>query len=391
MLYSKHFITGYFSSNVTHLPTPSPTPKLAIFLATSGHSGVDRVMKNLIPEIASRGIKVDLLHVEKHGPYLDSIPDNVEIIKLGSAHTYTSLLPLIRYLKKVRPNALLSDKDKVNRIALIAKKLANVNTRVGVRNGTTVSIDMQKRDKLGQRMHYWSMHSLYRGAHAILTPSQGAADDLAQFAGIDPARVTAVPSPVIRPDLKEKSEQQPDHPWLPSDSPIILGIGELSPRKDFATLIRAFAKVRKLRKARLIILGEGKQRDNLELLATELGITNDVSLPGFSDNPYCYLKQASVFVLTSRFEGSPVVLMEAIGVGTPSVACDCPSGPRETLDNGRYGKLCPVGDDSAIAQAIIETLDKPPKSSELQQAAQRYTVEKSADAYLKALGFEMQT
>jgi len=363
--------------------------RLAVFLATSGHSGVDRVMKNLIPEIASRGIQVDLLHVENHGPYLEPIPDNVNLIKLGSAHTFTSLLPLVRYLKRVQPDALLSDKDKVNRIALIAKRLARVNTRVGVRNGTTVSVDVKKRKPLDQKLHYWSMHSLYRGAHAILAPSQGAAEDLARFADIDPARVTAVPSPVIRPDLEQRASETPDHPWFPSEIPIILGIGELGPRKDFATLIRAFAKVRQQRAARLIILGEGRQRKNLEQLAQELGVTDDVSLPGFNNNPYCYLRQSDVFALTSRFEGSPVVLMEAIGVGTPSVACDCPSGPRETLDNGRYGKLCPVGDVDAVAEALLATLDNPPTRQELQQAAQRFTVEKSADAYLRALGFEV--
>lgn len=371
---------------MSHTQAPQ---RLAIFLATSGHSGVDRVMKNLIPEIASRDIQVDLLHVESHGPYLESIPENVQIIKLGSRHTYTSLWPLVRYLKKARPGALLSDKDKVNRVALIAKKLAGVDTRVSVRNGTTVSIDMQKRKPLDRRIHHWSMHSLYRGAHAILAPSQGAADDLARFADIDPKRVTAVPSPVIRPDMEQRAAEQPKHPWIPLKVPIILGIGEFSPRKDFATLVRAFAHVRQDREARLILLGEGKQRKNLELLAAELGIDKDVSLPGFCDNPHSYLRRADCFTLTSRFEGSPVVLMEAIGVGTPSVACDCPSGPRETLDNGRYGKLCPVGDDVAVAQAILETLDNPPDRAMLQEAGLRYTVGKSADAYLAALGFEV--
>ena len=178
----------------TRVNTP---PTIAVFLCTSGHSGVDRVMKNLIPEITSRGYRIDLLHVENHGPYLDPLPPGVHRIELGSSHTFTSLLPLVRYLKRQRPAVLLSDKDKVNRVALLAKKLAGVETRVCVRNGTTVSIDMQHRGWLDRKLHYWSMHSLYRGAHAILFPSQAAAEDMARFADIDPQRVTAVPSPVV--------------------------------------------------------------------------------------------------------------------------------------------------------------------------------------------------
>jgi len=347
-------------------------------------------MKNLIPEIAMRGFQVDLLHVKNHGPYLDSPQPGVNLIELGSSHTYTSLLPLAHYLKKHSPQALLSDKDKVNRVALLAKKLAGVETRVCVRNGTTVSIDMQYRGWLDRKLHYWSMHSLYRSAHAILLPSQAAAEDLAHFANIDPKRVTAIPSPVVTTQLQQLAEQQPNHPWLPGNgTPLILGVGELGARKDFSTLIRAFAKVREKRPARLLILGKGRQHQQLEQLATELGVAEDVNLPGFIANPYCYLNHADLFVLSSKYEGSPVALMEAQGVGVPAVATDAPSGSREILDNGRYGKLCPVGDSDCIADAILETLDNPLPRKLLQQAAQRYSTKISADAYLRAMGFEV--
>ena len=145
--------------------------------------------------------------------------------------------------------------------------------------------------------------------------------------------------------------------------------------------------MREQRPARLLILGKGRQQQQLELLAAELRVADDVSLPGFNANPYCYLKHADVFVLTSKYEGSPVALMEAQGVGVPSVATDAPSGTREILDNGAYGKLCPIGDSDCIATAILDTLNNPPPRELLQQAAQRYSAKTSADAYLRAMGF----
>ena len=369
-----------------------PFPKkLAIFLSTSGHSGVDRLIKNLIPELAQRGITIDLLKVKNHGPYLEEVPQGVQVIELGSSHTYTSLFPLIRYLKTNQPEALLSDKDKVNRIALLAAKLAGVGTKVSVRTGTTVSIDLKKRGWLNRKMHYYSMRYLYKFAHAIITPSQGAAEDLAQFARIAPNRVTTIPNPVVTTNLLQKAQEIPSHPWLQQDSqPVIISVGELSPRKDFATLVKAFAKVRQTLPAKLIILGKGGQKNALMQLSSELGISNDVSLPGFKENPICYMKSAQVFVLASRWEGFGIVLAEALAVGTPCVSTDCPSGPREILQNGRYGKLVPVGDVDAMAMAIVDSLENPMPSDEIKKAAAAFTVEASATAYLNALGINNQ-
>jgi glycosyltransferase involved in cell wall biosynthesis len=168
--------------------------------------------------------------------------------------------------------------------------------------------------------------------------------------------------------------------------PVILGVGELCARKDFGTLIRAFALVRRERPARLVILGKGRQREKLEALARELGVGADVSLPGFVNNPYPYMKRASLFVLSSAYEGFGNVLVEALATGTPVVATDCPSGPREILEDGRYGPLVPVGDVRRLASSILDTLAHPPEPPLLVQAAERFRVESSAVQYLTALG-----
>lgn len=346
-------------------------------------------MRNLVPGLAGLGVKIDVLRIEGHGPHWDSLPDGVRLISLGTSHVGTALLPLIRYLRRERPRVLLTDKDRVNRLALWARRLARVPTRVCIRLGTTVSVNLASRPAWDRWVQTQSMRRFYGWADRILVPSQGAAVDLARFAGIAEERIHVVASPVITPQFQALAAQEPEHPWFRDNGPpIILGVGELSARKDFATLIRAFALVRQQRPARLVILGRGKHKERLEALARELGVSEDLALPGFVANPYAYMKRASLFAQSSRYEGFGNVLAEALAVGTPVVSTDCPSGPREILRDGRYGKLVPVGDVPALARALEDALDHPPEPATLRQAAQRYTVDNSAREYLRALGLD---
>ncbi len=284
---------------------------------------------------------------------------------------------------------LLTDKDRVNRAALVARRLTGVPTRVGVRLGTTPSVNLANRGRLERWLQTTSMRRLYRLADAVLVPSRGAAADLARLAGLAEEQIRVVPSPVVGPRLHALAREAPEHPWFRDGEagPTILGVGELSERKDFATLLRAFARLRAGRPAaRLVILGEGRRRVELEALARSLGIADAVSLPGFVANPYAYMARASAFALCSRWEGMPVVLIEALALGVPAVACDCPSGPREVLADGRFGPLVPVGDDAGLAVALAGVLEAPVPAVQLRAAVAAYTVEASADAYLAALG-----
>ncbi|MGX2041938.1 glycosyltransferase [Methylocaldum sp. MU1018] len=360
---------------------------LALFLATSGHSGVDRIMRNLVPEFARHGLRIDLLGVKGHGPHWNELPDGVRSVDLGVSHVNTAWPALVRYLRRNRPEVLLSDKDKVNRTALTARALARVDTRVAVRIGTTVSKNLERRGWWARHSQLASIRLLYRHADAILTPSAGAAEDLAGIAGLPAEAVTVVPSPVLTDRFAAMAEENVDHPWFaPGEPPVILGVGELCARKDFITLLKAFAELRRGRPCRLVIGGEGRQRDKLLQLARDLGVSDDVDLPGFLANPYAYMRRAKVFALASICEGMPVVLIEAMACGTPVVSTDCPSGPREVLGEGRYGPLVSVGDSSALAGKIAEMLDNPVSPETLREATAPYAVANSARRYLKALG-----
>lgn len=362
---------------------------LAIFLATSGHSGVDTVMNNLMGEFAARGIPVDLLRIANHGPYLEAPLPGIRFVELRSSHVNSSLSSLVRYLRRERPRALLTDKDRVNRIALWARRLARVSTRVVVRIGTTVSKNLERRSPWARWSQVHSIRWFYPWADAIVVPSQGAAHDLANLSGIPMDRIRVVPNPIVTPALFELGEQRhtrairsPDH------QPVILGVGELCARKDFTTLIRAFSKVRRVRHCRLLILGEGRQRKLLEALIQQLRLEADVEMPGFVKNPYDYMAGADLLVLSSNCEGFGNVLAEALAVGLPVVSTDCPSGPREILQDGRIGALVQVGDEDALARAMLATLDNPPDAGLLKSAAARFSVETSASQYLAALGLD---
>lgn len=366
---------------------PHQGERLAIFLATSGHSGVDRIMTNLIHAFAEQGLQVDLLHVRNHGPHLDPVPANVRVVDLGAAHVNSSLFPLLRYLRRERPAALLSDKDKVNRLAIWSRRLAGVTTRVVIRTGTTVSKDLASHPPMKRWIQRFSMRRFYPGADGIIVPSQGAATDLAAVAALPLERIQVIPNPILTPALERLAAEPIEHPWFVTrEVPVILGVGELCARKDFATLIRAFSLVRQKRSAKLVILGRGRQQEALRSLADKLGVADDLSLPGFVSNPYAYMKRAGIFVQTSRYEGFGNVLAEALAVGIPVVSTDCPSGPREILQGGRYGALVPVGDAQALSDAILHTLDNPPDPSFLKQGAAPFEVHNSARRYLEVLG-----
>lgn len=361
--------------------------RIAIFLSTSGHSGVDRAMKNLIPELARRGYSVDLLKVRKHGPNLDTIPDGVRVIDLGSSHTYSCLPALVRYLRDETPVVLLADKDRVNRTALLARFLARSPCRLVLSSGTTLSIDLQNRGGFERWLQRSSFKWLYPFADKLIVTSEGVADDTHVYTGLAREHISVVPSPVIPDSLLQEELACPEHPWFADKNvPLIISVGELCHRKDFATLIRGFAQLRSQQKCRLMILGRGKKKAELEQLAAELGVAGDVVLPGFVDSPYNYMAHADLFAFTSQWEGLGFVVIEALAVGTPVVSVDCPHGPAEILQQGKYGQLVGVGDVAALAVAMQQGLKKSLPPETLRQAAQPYTVSAATDAYLQALG-----
>jgi len=366
-------------------------PPIAVFASFSGTGGVEGMLVNLMRGFVEAGRDVNLLLVRADSPHLDRLPAAVRRTELGGGHTLLAAPALARWLRKHRPTALLAAKDRAGRTAVLARMLAGTDTRLVLRLGTNLSTAMAGHSALARQLRYLPIRLLYPRLDHIVAVSEGVAADTAAISGVPTERIGVIRNPVVTPEVASLAAAPCPHPWLaaPDGPPVIIGAGRLQRQKDFPTLLCAFAALRRERPCRLLILGEGGGRVGLETLGRELGLAigsnGAVDLPGYQSNIHAFLSRAALFVLSSAWEGSPNVLTEALALGTPVVSTDCPSGPREILEDGRYGPLVPVGDVGALAAAMARTLDAPLPPQTLKEAVAEYTQAASAARYLAAL------
>ncbi|HET8700161.1 MAG TPA: glycosyltransferase, partial [Nitrococcus sp.] len=393
---------------------------VALFMLNLDGGGIETSLLRLAASFSRRGHRVDLVVYKAKGPLLGHIPPGVNLVVLerkpaarGLAFGYVlaadpppvrslpqalrrawdispwfrPLPALARYLRRAQPQALLAAGSTLNCVALLARRLAATPTRLVVSEHNHLSVYIE--GKPGQRRWRFLPDLIartYPWADAIVAVSDGAADELALTTGLPRERIATVYNPVVSAELWEQARAPLEHAWFsPGSPPVVLSAGRLDDQKDYPTLLRAFARVRAQRPARLMILGEGKGRSQLEALAAALGIAGDVALPGFVANPFAYMERASVFVLSSLYEGLPTVLIEALACGCPVVSTDCPSGPDEILQGGCYGQLVAVGDDRALARAVLGALESHPDRERLRRRGAEFSVERGTDRYLQLL------
>ena len=363
----------------------SGLPRVALFLPSLGGGGAERVMLNLARGFAEQGMGVDLVLASAEGPYLDQVPSGINVVDLGAGRVIKSLVPRIRYLRKARPVAMLSAIEHACVVSLWAARLARTNTRMVVTVHTTLSRYLD-RSQWRSRLLFTIIRRFYPWADAVVVVSNAVRDDFLEATAMAPDNVRVIYNPVVTPELFEYAKAPVNHEWFaPGEPPVILGVGRLTQQKDFQSLLRAFALVRQQAPVRLVILGEGDERTELEKLAAELGISGDVDLHGFVDNPYAYMANAALFVLSSEIEGLPTVLIEALAVGVPVLSTDCPSGAREILDNGCWGKLVPVGDVCAMADGILESLRRERQTVSSEYAWRRFELQRVSREYAQLL------
>ena len=348
-------------------------------------------MLSLANGFAERGVSVDLVLVRAEGPYLTDVKNSVNIVDLNATRVATSLPGLVRYLRSARPTALLSAMGHANVLAALALWLARVQSRLVVSEHLTSRVSGVKPTRARERLMPLLMRYSYGRADGVVAVSKGVADDLSAHIDFPREKIRVIYNPVVSEELLQQSTAPLDHPWFArGEPPVVLGVGRLTSQKDFATLIRAFANVCTQRPARLVILGEGEDRAELEALVDALNLHDFVALPGFVANPICYMRHAAVFALSSAWEGFGNVLVEAMACGTQVVATNCPSGPSEILENGRWGRMVPVGDVSQLAHAILQTLDDP-HPPDVARRALDFRVDVAVDAYrdvlLPSVGF----
>lgn len=361
-----------------------PPFRVVCYLPDMSGGGAERMQVELARYMRARGIDYSFLLDRAGGPLLDEATTVAPVQVLAANRQLAALPRLVRYLRQSPPDVLIVNMEHQAVTATIAKYLAGARTKIVVIQHIPLSYQVSR--------HSWKWRYLplpYRAAliaaSRVVAVSSGVAMDLTQITGFSRDRISVIHNGVIPTQPFGQHGDAPPHPWFQGGNSIIVGMGRLTALKGFDTLIRAFSLMPGTRERKLLILGEGEERERLIQLIQDLQLGDRVELPGFVDHPTGWLEKASLFVSASRFEGFGNVIVEALACGVPVVSTDCPHGPREILEDGRYGTLVPVGDPEAMAAAIASALASPKDREMLRARGRQFSVEASATQYMALL------
>lgn len=353
--------------------------RLTIFLADLDGGGAERMMVVIANGLAARGVAVELVLARASGPYREEVASGVEVVDLGAGSVMRAVPALARHLRRRRPDLLLTTLAHTSVATVFARNLSLLGRLpIVIREANTPVTGPMRWTSWKSNLAHRLMRTAYRSAAGVISVSDGVTGALREVLGVPGDKIATLYNPVVSDDLERLAAKDPGHPWLaPGQSPLVLGVGSLTPRKDFFTLIDAFALLAKEDdELRLLILGEGPQRQALQRRIEDHGLSLRIELAGFQPNPFAYMSRAAVYVLSSNLEGLPGSLIQALACGCPAVATDCPSGPYEILQGGTIGSLVPVGDSGAMAAAIAATLRAPLPATRLKASVEKYAADK---------------
>ena len=357
--------------------------RVAILLPDLRGGGVERIRLVLADEFVRAGHEVEFVLLQARGELLSEAEARFHVRSLGCTRMRQAPLRLARYLRERRPDALLAAMWPLTGIAGLATRLSGYRGRLvaseHVDFRTTPSLKVYERQALkrfGRR--------IYAPCHRVVAVSEGVAESLGAAAGLPRDQIEVIQNPVrpMNPDAMTTEDRRALDGWLAGETRLI-AVGTLKRQKGYDVLLRVLADLRGRRDARLLILGEGPLRGELEALARDLGVGESLWMPGFCPNPATFLKHAHVFVLSSNWEGFGNVIVEALAAGVSVVSTDCLSGPAEILDGGRFGRLVATGDTPGMAKAIEEAAHSPDDLDRLKARAEDFRPARQAACYLE--------
>jgi len=356
---------------------------IAVYLPELTPGGAQRVTVDLVNGLTERGHAVDLLCSYPGGQLRPEVRDDVHLVDFETpavpgAGIAASIPQIVAYLSRNRPRVFFSAMTYANVVAVAAVRLSLSGTPVVPIEHTTVGMEHGGKRDLTTQLARWA----YGSADRVVAVSEGVAESVRERTRARPDNVVVLHNPVPVDAIRERAEAAIDCEWLSDpDIEVVLWVGRLAPEKDLPTLVRTFDRLADERPSvRLVVAGTGPERDTVGALVDEHGLTDRVTFPGYVD-PAPYMARAAAFVLSSTYEGLPTVLVEALACGCPVISTDCPSGPREILADGEYGRLVPVGDDAALADALAETLDAPVDRQRLRARADDFASDRVIGEY----------
>lgn len=360
--------------------------KKIFFILPSLHGGgAEKITINLAREISKQGYFVEIILFEKKGIYLEEIEKEIKIFSLNAKKIRSSIIPLFIYLKKNKPSVIISVMTNANIIALFLQFFLKIKVIV-----TEHNLFSQEKESLGfykKKIYFFLAQILYPRAISIVAVSNGIANDLINNVKINKKKVITIYNPIDIDNIKKNINEKIVHKWIGNDNFIvILGIGRLSSQKNFSLLIHSFSQFKKKKpNAKLVILGEGEERKELEKLIFKLKLTNDIDMPGFIKNPYPYLSKSNIFVLSSNYEGLPTVLIESLICRTQIISTECGSGPREILKSGKYGAIVPINNINCLSLAMEKILKTPYSFKGVEKELLNFNITDNTKKYLKII------
>jgi glycosyltransferase involved in cell wall biosynthesis len=358
---------------------------IAFFLQDLDGGGAERAIVALAGKIADLGNSVELVIGDAASDYRSEVPASVLLTDFATRSRVVLLIRLVGYLRRRRPMVVMAALDWPNILLAVAAKLSGFSGRIVVSQRAVVAASLDGLSAVRRRLTRFLLRASFRRADAVVSNSHAAAADVKAMLRDSEEKVVTIHNAVNIERIRALAQAPVAEDFgFEREVPVIVSVGSLTPRKDFATLIRAFAIVREERDAHLVIIGKGNEREGIERLIAELGLGSSVSLPGFDANPYRWIARAAVFVSSSTAEGFPNVIAEALGLGRPVVATDCPGDTSELLGNGRWGRLVPMRDAASMAKSILAALNEPEKP-EVKTRAADFSPEQNLRQYLQVL------
>lgn len=374
---------------------------LAILIPSFEKGGIERSISRISRELIKLGWKIDFLVIEVNPEIRNFIQDVnlvylsnnlwVKVLKVFFPRVIflnvVSFLGLIRYIKREKPDTLLTARNAL--LGVFVKYFSKGKTKIVIREPLHISSVVKNSSGVIRKLSPIIKKFIYKKADKVIAISEGVADDLIRNFDLTTEKVKVIYNPSADPEIKIFGEENVNHPWIREKIPVIIGIGRLTKQKDFPTLINAFAIAREKRPCKLMIIGEGDERKNIEHLISKLPIGEDIKLMGYKSNPWKYLSKSNLLVMTSLWEGLGNVIIEAMYLGIPVISTDCPSGPRELLDEGYLGDLVPIQSPELLANKIIGFLDNPHgyrnRVLKAEKESLKFSPRKIAEAYSKEL------
>lgn len=359
--------------------------QVVIFTEWLTPGGIERVLALLANGLVEAGVEVDLVAPRWECPFAETLDPRVHRVDLGSRRMLTALPGLVRHLRRCQPAALLSAHDHANLVALWAVAIGRARSRTAISIHNVLAEQTSSEPWRARLTAPLLARAFLPWADRVIAVSDPVAEAFCQFTRIPRARVGVIHNPVIPPELPIAARAPTDDPWFAAgERPVIVSAGRLVAQKNFGLLLRAFATVRAGRAVRLVILGEGPLRADLEREVRDLGLGAEVRLPGHVANPWSLMSRAAMFVSSSKFEGLPTAVIEALACGVPVVATDGAGGTREALSGGRFGRLVPSDDPAALAAAMIATLEEP-RATPPRASWEPFTAERAVAEYRRVL------